>query len=99
MTAQNFGRKGTIAAVAPRRASLVASDQPRSFQPMAGIADPGSDAEQRRAAFLAEERVRGGDAARAEMPSAEAESALARLKAERAPPPTDRSLRKAYLIW
>src|SRR3954468_11349170 len=98
MTAQNFGRKGMIAGgVAPRRASLVADEQPRSFQPMAGVADPGADAEERRAAFLAEERAPGGSAL--ELPSAEVESALAKLKAERAPPPTDRSLRTAYLLW
>src|SRR5262245_34806010 len=101
MTAQGFGRK-TMAggAVAPRRARLVSEPRPRSFQPMRDVADPGADAEERRAAFLAEERAR--DAAAPEpsvLPAAEAEAALAALKAEAAPPPTDRSLRAAYAIW
>jgi TM2 domain-containing membrane protein YozV len=101
MTAHGFGRKGVAGvAVAPRRASLVASDKPRSFQPMADVADPGADAEQRRAAFLAQERARNAPAdGPAELPIAETETALAALRAEAPPPPTDRSLRTAYLVW
>jgi TM2 domain-containing membrane protein YozV len=100
MTAHGFGRKGTEGAVAPRRASLVASQEPRSFQPMRKVADPGADAEERRAAFLAQERSRDAPAEdAAPLPAAETESILAALKAEAGPVPTDRSLRTAYLIW
>ena len=101
MTAYGFGRKGVAGgAVAPRRANLVASQQPRSFQPMRDVADPGEDAETRRAAFLAEER--GRDAPPPEpavLPSAETEAILASLKAESVLVPTDRSLRTAYALW
>ena len=101
MTAANFGRKGVAGgAVAPRRANLVASQKPRSFQPMRDVADPGEDSETRRAAFLAQERDR--DAPGAEvvaLPAAETEAALASLKAESVLVPTDRSLRTSYLIW
>jgi TM2 domain-containing membrane protein YozV len=100
MTAYGFGRKGAAGgAVAPRRASLVAGQQPRSFQPMRDVADPGEDAEARRAAFLAQER--GGDAPAelAGLPTAQTEAMLASLKAEPVPVPTDRSLRTAYLLW
>jgi hypothetical protein len=97
MTAMGFGRKGVGGgAIAPRRASLVTSQQPRSFQPMRD-ADPEADAEQRRAAFLAEERARG--AAPAALPAAETEKVLAAIKAEPVLVPTDRSLRTAYLLW
>jgi len=102
MTAQGFGRKGMAAgAVAPRRAQLVADPQPRSFRPMQGVEDPGADAAERRAAFLARERSRDGAAAEAAaLPSDEAEAAAAALNAVTAPPPpTDRSLRAAYAIW
>ena len=101
MTAQGFGRKGmAVGAVAPRRASLVSEPSPRSFQPMHGVEDPGADAEERRAAFLAEERARDEPAVQAApLPSAAAESALAALKAEAGPPSTDRSLKAAYAIW
>jgi hypothetical protein len=97
MTAMGFGRKGVGGgAIAPRRASLVTGQQPRSFQPMRDV-DPEADAEQRRAAFLAEERARG--AAPAALPSIAAEKALAAIKAEPVLVPTDRSLRTAYLLW
>jgi TM2 domain-containing membrane protein YozV len=102
MTAQGFGRKGAAAgALAPRRGQLVAGQQPRSFQPMKGVEDPGADAAERRAAFLAGERARNGAPApaAAALPSAEAEAAAAALKAVTAPPPTDRSLKAAYAIW
>jgi TM2 domain-containing membrane protein YozV len=101
MTAYNFGRKGVAGgAVAPRRASLVSTPQPRSFQPMRDVTDPEDGAEQRRAAFLAGERARSAPQAGAEeLPAAETEAALAALRAESAPPPTDRSLKAAYAIW
>ena len=100
MTAQGFGRKGAAGAIAPRRTKLVTSLQPRSFQPMQGVTISEEESEQRRAAFLAEERARNGaEAAPAELPAAEAELVLAALKAETPPPPTDRSLRTAYAIW
>ena len=101
MTAVGFGRKNAAGgAVAPRRASLVAGQQPRSFQPMGDIADPGQDAEARRAAFLAQERTREGPQANSTvLPTAEAEAALASIKAEAVLVPTDRSLRTAYLLW
>jgi TM2 domain-containing membrane protein YozV len=101
MTAQGFGRKGmTVGAAAPRRTSLVSEPQPRSFHPLRDVADPGEDAEERRAAFLAQERAEGPSSAEpAALPSAETEKVLAALKAERGPPPTDRSLRAAYLLW
>jgi hypothetical protein len=101
MTAYGFGRKGVAGgAVAPRRTNLVAGQQPRSFQPMRDVADPGEDAETRRAAFLARER--GRDAAQDEpaaLPGAEIEKKLAFLKAEPVLVPTDRSLRTAYALW
>ena len=100
MTATGFGRKGIGGAIAPRRARLVASEQPRSFQPMRDAPPPEEGAEERRAAFLAEERARqapaGGSNA---LPADEMEAALAKLKAEAPPPPTDRSLKAAYAIW
>jgi TM2 domain-containing membrane protein YozV len=97
MTAYGFGRKGVAGgAVAPRRANLVAGQQPRSFQPMRDAADP-EESEQRRAAFLAGERAR--DAMPAALPTAETETALAALKAEPVLVPTDRKLRTAYLLW
>ena len=100
MTAQGFGRKGVAGAVAPRRKRLVTSQQPRSFQPMRGVDISEEEAEQRRAAFLAEERARDApNGTPAELSAAEAELALAALKAETPPPPTDRSLRLAYAIW
>jgi TM2 domain-containing membrane protein YozV len=100
MTAYGFGRKGVAGAVAPRRASLVSTQQPRSFQPMRDISDPEDGAEQRRAAFLADERARAAPEASAEeLPAAETEAALAALRAERGPPPTDRLLKAAYAIW
>ena len=101
MTAYGFGRKGVAGgAVAPRRASLVSVPQPRSFQPMRDAADAEDGAEQRRAAFLADERARGmPEATSADLPAAETEAALATLRAEAGPPPTDRSLRAAYAIW
>lgn len=101
MTATGFGRKGAAAgAIAPRRASLVTSQRPRSFQPMRDVANSDEDAEQRRAAFIAQERARDAAPAEPEMvPAAEAEAALGALKAETPPPPTDRSLRVAYAIW
>lgn len=100
MTAHGFGRKGMdVGAVAPRRASLVAGQEPRSFQPMQGVADPGEGAEERRAGFLAQARSRDAPADAAALPTAETESILAALKAEAAPVPTDRSLRTAYPTW
>jgi len=101
MTAYGFGRKGIAGgAVAPRRANLVASQKPRSFQPMRDVADPGADSEARRAAFLAQERGRDAPSeASAELPSAEAEMAAASLRAGSVLVPTDRSLRTAYLLW
>ena len=101
MTAYSFGRKGVAGgAVAPRRASLVSEPKPRSFQPMRDVADPEDGAQRRRAAFLAEERARSAPQPSAEeMPAAETEAALAALRVERGPPPTDRSLRTAYAIW
>jgi TM2 domain-containing membrane protein YozV len=100
MTAVGFGRKGADGAVAPRRSSLVAEQKPRSFHPMRAVADPGEDAEARRAAFLAQERGRDAPAGEVvALPTAEAEAALASLKAESVLVPTDRSLRSAYLIW
>lgn len=101
MTAYGFGRKGVSdVAAAPRRAGLLASQQPRSFQPMRDVADPGDDAETRRAAFLAEERGRNPAAAEpAALPSAEIEKAAEALVAEAVLVPTDRSLRTAYLLW
>ena len=101
MTAVGFGRKNAIGgAVAPRRASLVAGQQPRSFQPMADVADPGEDSEARRASFLAQERSRNAPSAEpAVLPTAEAEAALASIKAEAVLVPTDRSLRTSYLLW
>jgi len=101
MTAQGFGRKRVAGgAVAPRRARLVSVPQPRSFQPMEGVELSDDESEQRRAAFLAEERARGASAAGpAALPTAEAERALAALKAEAGPPPTDRKLKSAYAIW
>jgi TM2 domain-containing membrane protein YozV len=101
MTAYGFGRKGAAGgALAPRRASLVAGQEPRSFQPMRDVADPGEDSEARRAAFLAQERSRDAPLAEAPaLPTAEAEAALASLKAEPVLVPTDRSLRTAYLLW
>jgi len=98
MTALGFGRKGAAAAVAPRRANLVADQQPRSFQPMRDV-DPDEGAEARRAAFLAKERGQDAPAAVAVLPSAEIENALAALKAEPVLVPTDRSLRISYLVW
>lgn len=99
MTALGFGRKGAAAAVAPRRASLVAGQQPRSFQPMRDV-DPEEGAEARRAAFLAEERRRNAPAEpEAALPNEETETALASLKAETILVPTDRSLRTSYLLW
>jgi hypothetical protein len=101
MTASGFGRKGVAGgAVAPRRARLVAVQEPRSFQPLRAVDDPDQESEARRAAFLADERARIAPAAEpAALPTAETETMLAALKAERAPPPTDRSLRIAYIIW
>jgi TM2 domain-containing membrane protein YozV len=101
MAASGFGRKNVAGgAVAPRRANLVAGQQPRSFQPMRDVADPGEDSEIRRAAFLAEERTRNAPPAEpAVLPTAEAEKALASLKAESVLVPTDRSLRTAYALW
>ena len=101
MTAQDFGRKGVAGgAIAPRRTRLVTAQEPRSFQPMQGVAPADDEIAQRRAAFLAAERGRNGAAVEAApLPSAETEQVLAKLKAERAPPPTDRSLRGAYAIW
>jgi TM2 domain-containing membrane protein YozV len=99
MTALGFGRKGAAVAVAPRRANLVADQQPRSFQPMRDIADPTEGAEARRAAFLAQERGRDAPTPVTALPSAETENALASLKAEPVLAPTDRSLRTSYLIW
>ena len=101
MTAQGFGRKGVAAAgVAPRRTQLVSDAGPRSFQPMRDVSDPDADAEARRAAFLAEERARAGPAGEpASLPDAATEEALAKLREESPPPPTDRSLKLAYLIW
>ena len=101
MTAYGFGRKGVAGgAMAPRRASLVSAPKPRSFQPMRDVSDPEDGAEQRRAAFLADERARDAPQPSAEaLPAAETEAALAALRAERAPPPTDRSLKAAYAIW
>jgi TM2 domain-containing membrane protein YozV len=101
MTALGFGRKNVAGgAVAPRRASLVSGQQPRSFQPMRDVADPGEDAETRRAAFLARERELNGAPAEPDvLPTAEAEEALALLKAESVLVPTDRSLRTAYKLW
>jgi TM2 domain-containing membrane protein YozV len=101
MTAYGFGRKGVAGgAVAPRRARLVSVPQPRSFQPMRDTEDPEDGAEQRRAAFLAEERTRSAPEASAEkLPAAETEAALAALRAEAGPSPTDRSLKAAYAIW
>lgn len=101
MTAYGFGRKGVAGgAVAPRRANLVAGQQPRSFQPMRDVADPGEDAETRRAAFLAQERERDAPpAAPAILPTAEIEEALASIKSEEVLVPTDRSLRTAYALW
>jgi hypothetical protein len=97
MTAMGFGRKGVAGgAIAPRRASLVTGQQPRSFQPMRDV-DPEAGAEQRRAAFLAEEDAR--DPVPAALPAAETEKALAAIEAEPVPAPTDRSLRTAYLLW
>ena len=99
MSALGFGRKGAAAAVAPRRASLVADGQPRSFQPMRDV-DPEEGAEARRAAFLAQERGRDAPAEIATaLPSEETEKVLASLKAESVLVPTDRSLRTSYLIW
>jgi TM2 domain-containing membrane protein YozV len=66
---------------------------------MQKVADPGEDAEARRAAFLAQERSRNGPEEAAPLPTAETESILAALKAEAAPVPTDRSLRTAFLTW
>jgi TM2 domain-containing membrane protein YozV len=95
MATGSFGRKGTAAAVAPRRANLVAGAQPRSFQPMRDVADPAADAEARRAAFLAGER-----ASQAAARPAAAETGLERLPRISEPPlPSDRSLRGAYFIW
>ena len=101
MTAQGFGRKGMIAGVAAqRRKTLVSDTGPRSFEPIQDVADPDEEAEARRTAFLAQERARSGaEAAPAPLPAAETEQLLASLKAETPPPPTDRSLRTAYLIW
>ena len=100
MTAQGFGRKGAAGAIAPRRRQLVTSPQPRSFQPMRGADMSEDEAEQRRATFLAEERARGApEAGPAEFPTVETELALAALKAETPPPPTDRKLGIAYAIW
>jgi TM2 domain-containing membrane protein YozV len=101
MTASGFGRKNVAGgAVAPRRASLVAGQQPRSFQPMRDVADAGADSETRRAAFLAEEGARNpSPAGAAQLPTAETEKALAELKAESVIVPTDRSLKTAYLLW
>src|SRR3954463_11492211 len=101
MTAYGFGRKGAgDVAAAPRRGAPRPTQQPRSFQPMRDVADPGEDAESRRAAFLAQER--GRDAPQDEpvaLPSAETEKKLALLKAEPVLVPTDRSLRTAYALW
>jgi TM2 domain-containing membrane protein YozV len=101
MTAYGFGRKGVVGgAVAPRRANLVAGQQPRSFQPMRDVADPGEGAEARRAAFLAKERDRDAPPDEpAALPAAETEAKLAALKAEPVLVPTDRSLRTAYALW
>jgi TM2 domain-containing membrane protein YozV len=101
MTAAGFGRKGVAGgAVAPRRANLVASQQPRSFQPMRDVANPGEDSETRRAAFLAEERDRDAPSEAPDaLPTAETEKALASLKAESVLVPTDRSLKAAYALW
>lgn len=99
MNARTFGRKGDIGAPAQRRAALVAH-QPRSFQPIADAA-PSEDPEARRAAFLTQERARRSfevDAA-SPIPAAEIEEAAAVLRADPAVPPTDRSLKSAYLIW
>jgi TM2 domain-containing membrane protein YozV len=98
MTALGFGRKGGAGAVAPRRASLVVDQQPRSFQPMRDV-DPAEGAEARRAAFLARERDQDSAAAVSVLPSAETENALAMLKADPVLVPTDRSLGTSYLIW
>jgi hypothetical protein len=101
MTAYGFGRKGVAGgAVAPRRARLVTTQEPRSFQPVREADDPEQESETRRAAFLAEERARKAPAAEpATLPAAETETVLAALKAERGPIPTDRSLKLAYAIW
>lgn len=101
MAAYGFGRKGVAGgAVAPRRTNLVASQKPRSFKPMRDVADPGEDAESRRAAFLAEERDRNAPAAEpAALPDAETEAKLASIKADSVLVPTDRSLRTAYALW
>lgn len=99
MTALGFGRKSAAAAVAPRRANLVADQQPRSFQPMRDV-DPEEGAEARRAAFLAQERGRNAPVDNAAvLPNDETEKILASLKAESVLVPTDRSLRTAYLVW
>ena len=101
MTAQGFGRKNMAGvAAAPRRARLVADAQPRSFEPVREVEAPDEEAAERRAAFLAGERARSAPPAAAEaLPAEAAEKALAALRSEAPPPPTDRSLRTAYAIW
>jgi len=99
MTARSFGRKGSEGyAPAPPRIGLVAG-QPRTFQPMAKAQPASNDAlEARRAAFVAEERARKGGKSE-DVPEAAREAALNAFRAETAPPPTDRSLKIAYLLW
>jgi len=101
MTASGFGRKNVAGgALAPRRANLVAGQQPRAFQPIRDGIDPGEDSEARRAAFLAKERARDNPRGEhAVLPTAKTEEAVASLKAESVLVPTDRSLRTAYLLW
>jgi len=90
MTARTFGRKGMVpgAAAAPsRRAAFVARD-PDHFEPAEF-----DEAALRRAAFVAAERGRAAEQARAEQP-APADVAL------REPiVATDKSLTTAYALW
>ena len=102
MTAYGFGRKGVAGgAVAPRRASLVSAPQPRSFQPMRDATDPEDGAEQRRAAFLADERAQRPSPRRAAPICRRPRRSRPwpRSEANRWQPPTVNSLKAAYAIW
>ena len=99
MTARTFGRKGGIAAPAQRRTALIAH-QPRSFEPIDRQAGGDDDIAAKRAAFLAAEKGRSGEAPKAHFAAA-TETALRAFwtQVEFGGPPADRSLKIAYPLW
>lgn len=99
MNARTFGRKGgNEAAVSARRPASFGLNRTQEFAPSAPRED---EPVSRRDAFVAAERARARDMAPTEtMPAASEEAIQAVLAGEAlVAPPTDRSLKLAYVLW